>query len=202
MAHRGPRIHNHVMPQEPSVIIGGSRPLNGKVILVPYDPSWPSLYDVEEKRLRGVLGSQALLIEHTGSTSVPGLCAKPIIDMLLVVLDSADEGTYLPHMEAAGYILRVREPDWHEHRMFKGPGADINLHVFSAGNIEIDRILRFRDWLRNHADDRELYAVAKRKLAEREWQFVQDYADAKSEVVEDIIARSRRFEVPRRGCGT
>lgn len=66
----------------------------------------------------------------------------------LVVKDSADESSYIPVLEAAGYVLQIREPDWFEHRLFKGPDTDINLHVFSLGTSEIDRMLRFRDWLR------------------------------------------------------
>jgi GrpB-like predicted nucleotidyltransferase (UPF0157 family) len=85
---------------------------------------------------------------------VPGLCAKPIIDMLLAVPDSSAEPAYAPDMERAGYVLRIREPDWYEHRMFKGPATDINLHVFSVGCVEIERMLRFRDWLRSNDADR------------------------------------------------
>ena len=125
------------------------------------------LFEREADRIRAVLGSRALRIEHTGSTSVPGLAAKPIIDILLVVADSADEGAYLPALEAAGYVLRIREPDWHEHRMFKGPDTEVNLHVFSSGCPEIDRVLMFRDWLRTHAADRDLYARTKLALARR-----------------------------------
>jgi GrpB-like predicted nucleotidyltransferase (UPF0157 family) len=107
--------------------------------------------------LGSVLGSKALQIEHVGSTSVPGLCAKPIIDILLVVKNSADEPSYVPTLEAADYILRIREPEWFEHRMFKGPDTDINLHVFSEGTSEINRMLQFRDWLRSNDADRDKY---------------------------------------------
>jgi len=131
-------------------------------------------------------------VEHTGSTSVPGLAAKPIIDILLVVRNSGDEGSYLPLLEAAGYSLRIREPEWHQHRMLNGPDTDINLHVFSAGCPEIDRILLFRDWLRGNAEDRDLYERTKRVLAVRQWSDVQDYADAKTAVVEEILARAEK----------
>ena len=109
--------------------------------------------------------SGALRVEHTGSTSVPGLVAKPIIDLLLVVNDSADEDAYVPDLEAAGYVLRIREPEWFEHRMFKGPDTDTNLHVLSSGCDEIERILIFRDWLRGNSKDRDLYARTKLALA-------------------------------------
>ena len=134
---------------------------------------------------------RALRIEHTGSTSVAGLAAKPVIDIVLVVRNSGEEDAYLPLLDAAGYALRIREADWHEHRMFKGPDTDINLHVFSSRSPEIDRILLFRDWLRDNPADRELYARTKLALALKEWKNIEGYADAKSAGIEEILARAR-----------
>ena len=171
--------------------IGALKPLQGRIVIVDYDPQWPSVFEREADRIRVVLGSRALQIEHTGSTSVPGLVAKPIIDVLLVVADSADEATYLPALETAGYLLRIRETNWHEHRMFWGPDTKINLHVFSSGCPEIERTLMFRDWLRDNAADRDLYARTKLALAQQEWKYIQNYADAKTVVIEEIIARAR-----------
>ena len=170
--------------------VGELQPVSGQIELVDYDPAWPGLFAREAERIRAALGERVVLLEHTGSTSVPGLAAKPIIDMTLAVPDSSDEESYAPALEAAGYVLRIREPDWHEHRVFKGPDTNVNLHVFSDGCPEIDRMLRFRDWLRTDQADRELYEQTKRKLAAREWTYVQDYADAKTLVVEEIIARA------------
>jgi len=161
-----------------------------KILLVDYNPRWPELFRREADRILAVLETRALRIEHTGSTAVPGLAAKPIIDITLAVADSADESAYAPALEGAGYALRIREPEWRQHRMFKGPDTGVNLHVFSAGCPEIGRILRFRDWLRNHAADRELYARTKRALAEREWKSVDEYARAKTAVIEEILARA------------
>src|SRR5262245_26198257 len=129
--------------------IGEPEPLSGRILIVDYNPQWPELFKREADRIRAVLGDRALRIEHTGSTAVPGLAAKPIIDVLLVVSDSGVEDSYVPALEAAGYVLRIRENDWFKHRMFKGPDTEINLHVFSLGCPEIDRMLMFRDWLRN-----------------------------------------------------
>ena len=170
--------------------IGELKPLAGRILIVDYNPRWPELFAREADRIRAVLGGRALRIEHTGSTSVPGLVAKPIVDMLLVVTDSADEAAYGPALEAAGYVLRIRETNWYEHRMFNRPDTDINLHVFSPGCQEIDRVLMFRDWLRNNAADRDLYARTKLALARKEWTYVQNYADAKTIVIEEIIARA------------
>ena len=160
------------------------------VTLVPYNPEWPRLYEREAARIREALGDRLIRIEHTGSTSVPGLAAKPIIDITLVVADSADEASYVPQLEKAGYVLRIREPDWFEHRLFKGPDTNTNIHTFSAGSPEIERMVAFRDWLRSNDDDRDLYERTKRDLASRDWQYVQHYADAKTEVVEAIMARA------------
>lgn len=158
--------------------------------LVDYDPEWPRRYRHEAARIEAVLHDRVLSIEQVGSTSVPGLAAKPIIDILVVVGDSADEPPYAEDLEAAGYPLRIREPAWHEHRMFKGPDADINLHVFSDGCPEIDRMLRFRNRLRTTEADRQLYEQTKRELGERRRSSVQDYADAKTDVIEQILRRA------------
>lgn len=168
--------------------IGELRRHDAPVTLVPYDPRWPALFAREAERIRGALGGRAVLVEHAGSTAVPGLVAKPIVDIVLAVTDSADESSYVPALEAAGYTLRIREPEWFEHRMLKGPDTDVNLHVFTAGCEEIERMLRFRDRLRASPADRERYAAAKRALAARRWQYVQHYADAKSAVVAEILA--------------
>ncbi|HLY32613.1 MAG TPA: GrpB family protein [Ktedonobacterales bacterium] len=170
--------------------IGPVVPHNGPIYLAEYDPEWPRLFEREAERIRAALGDQVLMLEHVGSTSVPGLAAKPLIDILLVVPDSSDEASYVPPLEAAGYVLRIREPDWYQHRLLKGPDTDVNVHVFSQGCPEIGRMLRFRDWLRTHPDDRQLYEHAKRELARQNWKYVQNYADAKSEVVEEIVARA------------
>jgi GrpB-like predicted nucleotidyltransferase (UPF0157 family) len=158
--------------------------------LVPSDPTWPATYEREAAAIRAVLGERVVLLEHVGSTSVPGLAAKPRIDIVLEVADTADEPAYAPDLEAAGYVLRVREPDWFEHRMFKGPGVDINLHTFSAGCEETRRMLAFRDHLRTDPADLALYQRTKEALAARTWRHVQHYADAKSEVVLAIMARA------------
>ena len=171
--------------------VGERRRHDGTVTLVEYDRAWPAQYRREEDRIRGALGERVKLLEHVGSTSIPGLAAKPVIDMLLVVASSADEAAYVPTLEAVGYVLRIREPAWHEHRLLKGPDAPANLHVFSDGCEQIERMLLFRDRVRSIPEERALYERTKRELAQRVWQHVQNYADAKSEVVEGILARAR-----------
>src|SRR5512135_593584 len=160
------------------------------VRLVDHDPDWPQDFAQEAARVRAVLGARALAVEHVGSTAVPGLSAKPIIDMLVVVADSADEDSYVPPLQTAGYPLRIRELGWHQHRLFNGPDRQINLHVFSVGSPEIDRLLRFRDQLRRGPAERDLYATTKRRLASRQWEDVQSDAEAKSNVIETILTRT------------
>jgi GrpB-like predicted nucleotidyltransferase (UPF0157 family) len=173
-------------------ITGGNVQLLTKSVEIrEYDPEWPRLYAREEERIRLLLGERVVRIEHAGSTSVPGLPAKPIVDIVLEVPDSSDEPAYVPGLEAAGYRVVIREPEWFEHRVFKGPDTNVNLHTFTAPCEEVDRMLRFRDHLRASAEDRELYARTKRELAAYPWKYVQQYADAKTAVVKEIMERAR-----------
>jgi len=182
-----------------ALMVGPLQPLDGPIVLAEYDPAWPVLYEREASRIRATLGPLALQVEHVGSTSVPGLAAKPRVDIVLVVPDSADERAYVPPLERAGYVLRIREPEWYEHRVFKGPDTDVNVHTFSPACPEVERMLRFRDRLRGDDADRGLYEQAKRELTARRWEYVQHYADAKSAVVEEILARAATN--PARGGG-
>jgi GrpB-like predicted nucleotidyltransferase (UPF0157 family) len=172
------------------VTIGGVQPLTAPIEIHDYDPGWPLRFEQEQALVRSSLGERVVRIEHVGSTSVPGLAAKPIIDIALEVRDSAAESEYVPVLEAAGYALRIREPEWFEHRLLKAPDGDVNLHVFTAGCVEVARMLLFRDWLRTVPADRELYARAKRELAARKWKYTQQYADAKTAVIREIMARA------------
>lgn len=164
-------------------------PLSGPVEIVAYDPEWPAQFQIQAGRIRSALGDRALLIEHAGSTSVPGLAAKPVIDVILAVTDSANESGYVPALQGAGFALRVREPAWFEHRMLKGADPETNVHVFSEGCPEIARMLLFRDRLRADDAARTEYENTKRELARREWKYLQNYADAKTAVIDQIVSR-------------
>lgn len=172
-------------PDEDVVIIGGREKRD--IVVVEHDPAWADRYQVERSRIAHALGDRALRIEHIGSTSVPGLAAKPIIDIDLSVADVDDESGYLADLEQAGYVLRVREP---AHRMFRTPELDVHLHICTTGSYWERRHLVFRDWLRTHPDDRQRYEDVKRDLAQREWDDMNDYADAKTEVIADIMQRA------------
>ena len=178
-----------------AVTVGERQPANSTIYLAPYDPAWPSQFTRLKQLIQEALKEDVLLLEHVGSTSVPGLPAKPIIDIVLAVADSSDEAAYVERLEQKGFKLRIREPDWYEHRLLKFSDPKANLHVFSEGCEEIDRMLLFRDWLRDHAGDRSLYEEKKRQLAGRVWKYTQNYADAKSEVVQEILARARRNQI-------
>src|SRR5215472_4975489 len=173
-----------------AVTVGKVEALNRPIVLEPYNPEWPSRFAILERQIRQALDDGALLVEHVGSTSVPGLFAKPIIDVVLAVANSADEPAYVPLLERLGYVLRIREPDWFEHRMLKSHGIEGNIHVFSQGCTEIGRMVAFRDWLRSNDTDRELDQRTKQELARRVWKHTQDYADAKSDVVRAILGRA------------
>lgn len=170
-------------PTREKAVIGATR-----IRIVDYDPSWAEKYEEHARMIRRALGDAALLVEHIGSTAVPGLAGKPKIDILLVVPDSRDESAYVSRLETAGYEFRLREPDWHEHRFLQTPDHGVNLHVVSEGSSEIDRWLLFRDWLRTNADARKKYEATKRRLAKRPWPSGDAYAEAKTDVIEGIIA--------------
>lgn len=150
--------------------------LDGPVHLSPPDPSWANQFALHLNSLTGALGSKASRIEHVGSTSVPGLAAKPVIDIVLVISDASREDDYVPELDAAGYGLKIRDENWNSHRMFNEPTGmpECNLHVFGQCE-EVERMLAFRDHLRAHDDDRELYESTKRELAKRNWEYIQGY---------------------------
>ena len=173
-----------------AVTVGAPPPQYQEIVIAEYDPEWPRWFEQAAERIRQALGDKVLRLDHVGSTAVPGLPAKPLIDINLVVDDTTDEDAYVPPLEAIGYELRVREPDWYQHRLLRGHEPPVNLHVFPPNCDELPRMLRFRDHLRANEADRELYARTKRELAAQEWKYVQNYADAKTAVVQEILSRA------------
>ena len=171
-----------------SVLIGGREPVT--LVISHYDSAWPSRFAELGARIESALGAGALAVEHIGSTSVPGLAAKPIIDVLVVVADVAEERSYVPALEDAGFVLRVREAG---HRMFRTPGRDVHIHVYSSGDQAIRDYLDLRDWLRVDESDRTLYADVKRDLAQRPWSDMNHYAEAKSDVIQQVLGRARAW---------
>ena len=169
-------------------LIGG--PEKREIILVSYSDSWPSMFRRERDKIVGALGEKAIRVDHVGSTAVPGLTAKPIIDIDLSVTSADDEADYLAPLLAAGYQLRVREDD---HRLVRTPDRAVHVHICSAGSEWERQHLLFRDWLRRDQPDREAYAALKRELAQRDWPTVQDYADAKDALISQITNRAESW---------
>ena len=165
------------------------------IVVVDHDDEWPERYRLVRERIRAALGAAALGVEHIGSTSVPGLAAKPIVDVLVTVQDVEDEAAYVPPMEGAGFVLRVREP---EHRMFRTPARDVHVHLYEPDHEAVSAYLDLRDWLRVDADDRALYERTKRRLATRTWTDMNEYADAKTDVVLTVLGRARAWRASQR----
>jgi GrpB-like predicted nucleotidyltransferase (UPF0157 family) len=157
------------------------------IVLVEHDEAWHDRFSIESARIRDRVDAGALRIEHVGSTAVCGLAAKPIIDLLLVVTNPSDEAAYVPPLRDAGYELRIREPEFFEHRMLRTTTRDVHLHVFGPDAAEVDRMLVFRDTLATDSSARRRYERVKRGLASRQWPTMQHYADAKSNTIDDIL---------------
>jgi GrpB-like predicted nucleotidyltransferase (UPF0157 family) len=161
------------------MLVGGPEP--GPLTIVEYDEAWPARFARARDRIAAALGPRALRIEHVGSTAVPGLAAKPIVDVLVVVADPEDDSLVEP-FETAGYELRVIEPG---HRMFRTPERDVHVHVWA----DEGDYLRFRDLLRGDAGVRRDYEELKRSLAVRDWPSMDDYANAKGPFIRALLAR-------------
>ncbi len=163
-------------------LIGGRE--RREIVIVGYSEAWPARFATERRRIIAALRERALAVEHVGSTAVPGLAAKPIVDILVSVPDPAEEATARA-LEAAGYELRVRERG---HRMFRTPGREVHVHLWAAGDPEIGRLRAFRDRLRARPEDRAAYERLKRDLAERSWSDMNEYAEAKGPFIERLLA--------------
>ena len=173
----------------------GERPAVTPIEVVDPDPSWCAQFDELAGRIRSALGERVLSLEHVGSTSVPGLPAKPVIDIDLTVVDAGDEASYVPALEGVGYVLRIREPNWHQHRCLMATSPGSNLHVWSPDCPEAIRHRMFREWLTAHPDDRGRYAAAKRAAADATNAAAEDlmaYNQRKQAVIRDILDRAFR----------
>lgn len=187
-------MHNDEVHPRPDVttveIIGGPEPVT--VTLHSADSGWAAVFADHRRRILEALpgsGTDAPVVEHIGSTAVPGLAAKPIVDIVVAVPDVTAEATYLDQLLAAGYELRVREPG---HRLVRTPARDVHVHVYERGAAAVDEYLLLRDHLRADAGDRALYERTKRELLDRSWDDMNAYADAKTAVITAIKERARR----------
>ncbi|MEU5529673.1 GrpB family protein [Micromonospora chersina] len=169
----------------------GNRPANvtSPITVDAYNPEWPAMFAEEEAVIRAALGAKALAVEHVGSTAVPGLAAKNRLDIDLIVADPAEEDAYVPPLEAAGYLLRTRDPDWYEHRCLWTHDHGVNLHVFGPDCDEYLRHLILRDWLRTHPEDRDRYAAVKHRVAQEHPMDMALYVQGKSAIIIEILKR-------------
>lgn len=169
-------------------LIGGLE--QRKIVIAAYDSEWPLRFEIERHRILNALGNETFSVHHIGSTAVPGLAAKPIIDMILVGPDPDEESTYVPTLQDVGYALRVREPG---HTMLRTGSVDVHLHCWNS-HTDIERHLLFRDWLRVNETDRRRYETLKRQLSEQNWLDTNYYSRAKSNVIEEMMMRARAWD--------
>lgn len=197
MPRRDEILSFHVSPAPPGESPWVIEPSHAAIEVVEYDPRWPGEAQKVCDRVRSALGVRALRIEHVGSTAVPRLPAKPVLDLDLTVAEPAAEQEWLPQLQDTGFLLTVREPWWHEHRMLRSnlddeDGLATNIHVFGPDSPELIRHIVFRNWLRADSTDRELYAETKRAAADGTIQRVMDYNARKEAVIHDIYQRAFR----------
>jgi GrpB-like predicted nucleotidyltransferase (UPF0157 family) len=168
-------------------VLGPNRP-GDPIKIAPYDPRWPGRFQTMRARLAEALGGTAMRIDHVGSTSIPGLAAKPIIDIQISVPDVEDEQAYVAPIESLGLALRWAEPG---HRYFRPPPGlprDYQVHVCTIGS-EWERVhLLFRDYLRSHADVAAQYEALKHDLAARHTGERVAYNDAKAPLIDSTVA--------------
>jgi len=172
--------------------VSGAGPAPGIEVTDP-DPAWPGLYGDLARRIRQALGWRVLQLEHVGSTAVPGLAAKPVIDIDLAVADPGREQDYVPPLEAIGFRLVIREPWWSGHRALRSDQPACNLHVFGLDSPEPVRHRILRDWLRGNPEDRDLYAAAKHRAAAEAnaaGEHVMQYNARKQQVIREIYHRA------------
>ena len=165
-----------------------------RVIIVPYGAEWPKLFAELGSRLRGALGEVAVRIDHIGSTAVPGLAAKPIVDVQVSVASFEPLDAYRVPLERAGYIFRAGNPD-RTKRYFREPPCErrTHIHVRRAGSWSEQFSLLFRDYLRTHPEDAAQYAETKHALADRHGDDRVGYTDAKAPFIWDVMTRADRW---------
>ena len=165
------------------------------IALVPYDPAWPSRFEEWKQRLLAVLPQPPHRIDHVGSTAVPGLAAKPVIDIQISVGDPNDEASYVPAIESLGVQLRNRDEDHRFFRPFAALPRDVHVHVCQAGGEWEHRHLLFRDYLRAHPAARQAYLQAKEEAAARWADDRVAYTEAKGRVIGQLTAEAERWSI-------
>ena len=161
------------------------------IVVAPYDPAWHVLFRAQAADLRAALGDVALRIDHIGSTSVPGLAAKPIVDVQISVADFEPLDAYRRPLERLGYVFRAENPERTKRYFRESPGQRrTHIHVRRAGSFSEQLALLFRDYVRAHSAEADAYAALKRELAESHRHDRQAYTEAKQPFIWEVIARA------------
>jgi len=165
------------------------------VVIVEYDPQWPTLYEEEKDRILAVVGRVIVAVEHIGSTAVPGLGAKPIIDIMAAVPHLADAEQCIEPLETIGYEYVPEYNDIIPERRYfhKGPpeGRTHHLHIVELTSEFWERHLLFRDFLRTHPEEAQQYDLLKKELAVRFRSNREAYTDAKTSFIESVVAKAQ-----------
>ncbi|MBO1627880.1 GrpB family protein [Bacillus cereus] len=165
-----------------------------KIVVVPYENHWSEKFQIEAKRLK-IAMPEPVKVHHIGSTSVPGLAAKPIVDMIMEVEDIERVDNWKERFEKLGYI--VKGENGISGRRFFIHGTEekrsYHLHVFETGNPEITRHLAFRDYMMAHCEEAEAYAALKNDLAEKFTYDGDQYTEGKTDFVRNIDVKAKEW---------
>jgi GrpB-like predicted nucleotidyltransferase (UPF0157 family) len=167
---------------------------DGELYLLDYQPAWPRLFEEEAERIRAACGDRLVGIEHIGSTSIPGLAAKPILDIMPLLVSFEEGFDIVPNMEGLGYEYKGEYGIPRRHYFVKGTPRTHHVHMYEADDDEVVRHLLFRDYLREYADTAAEYESLKRRLAAEVPR--EDYPEAKTGFVAQVLARAG-YEAPR-----
>lgn len=167
---------------------------SGQVLVVPYDPSWQTAFDTEKQRiLEACPSDSSVVIEHVGSTAVPGLCAKPILDIMIGIPSNKDGVSLVPFLAELGYFYKGENGIPGRHYFTLGSPRTHHVHMVERNGPIWKKHLLFRDHLRNHLEDRNEYATLKKSLSE---SFPTDrlrYTESKNELIQTIVEKARKL---------
>lgn len=171
-----------------------------EVEVVPHDPRWRDAFEAEAKRVAAALGENVVAVHHIGSTAIPDIYAKPVVDLLVEVRDVAGVDGRSPAMEALGYEV-MGEFGIHGRRYFRKDDREgirtHNIHAFEAGSAEVGRHLAFRDYMIAHPGDAQRYSELKRRLAEEHPRSLDAYMDGKDGFIKEMDGRAARWRASR-----
>jgi GrpB-like predicted nucleotidyltransferase (UPF0157 family) len=173
-----------------------------RVEVVPHDPRWRDAFEAEAQRVAAALGGNVVAVHHIGSTAIPNIHAKPVVDLLVEVADVTEVDGRGPAMESLGYEV-MGEYGIHGRRYFRKDNEEgtrtHNVHAFKAGSAEVWRHLAFRDYMIAHPVEARSYSELKRKLAEEHPQSMDEYMDGKDGFIKEMDMRAARWRSAQAG---